>query len=66
MSGINTLSGLNNMSVDYRPTVELIKPKTNNTNQLQPGTDTAPQNVPQPQRAEAKSVVQQLITSSEI
>ena len=60
MSGINTLRGLNNMSVDFRPTVELIKPKTNNTNQLQPGTDIAPQNVPQPQRAEAKSVVQQL------
>ena len=60
MSGINSLSGLNNISVDYRPTVELIKPKTNNSNQLLPGGDVAPRNVPQPQKAEAKSVVQQL------
>lgn len=31
MGGINTLSGLNKVSVDYRPTVELIKPKTNDS-----------------------------------
>ena len=32
------MSGLNNISVDYRPAVELIKPKTNNSNQLLPGS----------------------------
>ena len=36
MGGINYLSGLNNINVDYRPTVELIKSKTNNSNQLLP------------------------------
>ena len=60
MGGINSLSGLNTVNVDFRPTVELIKPKTNNSNQLLPGGDVVPQNVPQPPKAEAKSVVQQL------
>ena len=36
MGGINSLSGLSNINVDYRPTVELIKSKTNNSNQLLP------------------------------
>jgi len=39
MGGINSLSGLNNMSVDYRPTVELIKTKPDNSNQLTGYTD---------------------------
>ena len=60
MGGINTLGGLNKVSVDYRPTVELIKPKTNDSNRLLPEGGAAPQNVPQPQGAEAKRVVQQL------
>ena len=60
MGGINTLRGLNSVSVDFRPTVELIQPKTDNTNRLLPEDDVAPQNAPQPQKAEARSVVQQL------
>ena len=60
MGGINSLSGLNNMSVDYRPTVELIMTKKDKSNGLLPEGAVAPQNVPQPPRAEAKSVVQQL------
>ena len=60
MGGINSLSGLNNINVDYRPTVELIETKPDKSNGLLPGGDVAPQNVQQPQKAEAKSVVQQL------
>ena len=60
MGGINSLSGLNNVNVDFRPTVELIKPKTGDANQPLPGADAAPENAPQPPKAEAKSVVQQL------
>jgi len=60
MGGINSLSGLNNINVDYRPTVELIETKPDKSNQPLPGADVAPQNVPQPPKAEAKSVVQQL------
>ena len=60
MGGINSLSGLNNVNVDFRPMVELIKPKTGDANQPLPGADAAPQNAPQPERAEAKSVVRQL------
>ena len=54
------MSGLNNISVDYRPTVELIMTKKDESNGLLPEGDVAPQNVPQPPKAEAKSVVQQL------
>lgn len=48
------------MSVDYRPTVELIKTKPDKSNGLRPEGDIAPQNAQQPPKAEAKSVVQQL------
>ena len=60
MGGLNSLGGLNNVNVDFRPMVELIKPKTGDANQPLPGADAAPQNAPQPERAEAKSVVRQL------
>ena len=60
MGGLNSLSGLNNVNVDFRPTVELIETKPDKSNGLRPEGGAAPQNVPQPPRAEAKSVVQQL------
>ena len=50
MSGLNSLSGLNNVNVDFRPTVELIKPKTGDANQPQPGADAVPVAAPQPER----------------
>jgi len=60
MSGLNSLSGLNNVNVDFRPTVELTPPKKDSTAQQQPVTNVVPQNAPQPGRPEAKSVVRQL------
>ena len=36
MSGINSLSGLNKVNVDFRPTIEPDVPKTANANQPQP------------------------------
>ena len=60
MGGLNSLSGLNNVNVDFRPTVELIKSKPDKSNQPLPGANVVPENAPQPERAEAKSVVRQL------
>ena len=39
MSGINSLSGLNNVNVDFRPTIEPDVPKTANANQPQQAID---------------------------
>ncbi len=59
MSGINTLSGLNNMSVDFRPTITTIEQNKGNDNRLLPEADAVPVDA-QPERANAKSVVQEL------
>ncbi len=60
MGGINTLSGLNNVNVDFRPTITVNVQNTGNANQPQPGADAVPEAAPQPERAEAKSVVREL------
>ena len=61
MGGINTLGGLNNVSVDYRPVLEPTVQNTGNANQPQqaPGAEAAIENPPV-ERAEAKSVVREL------
>ena len=58
MGGINSLSGLSNVSVDFRPTIETNVQNTGNANQPQPGADAVPEGAPQ--LGNAKSVVQQL------
>ena len=60
MSGLNSLSGLNNVNVDFRPTIELNAPRTGDANQPQQGADAVPVAAPQPEKTEAKSVVRQL------
>ena len=68
MSGINTLSGLNNVNVDFRPTVDLTAPKINEVGQPPQDVqnDVNANNVvnedkaPHIEKAEAKSVVRQL------
>ena len=57
MSGLNSLGGLNNVNVDFRPTVELNATKKDGTAPQQPVVPVAPENAPQPPKAEAKSVV---------
>jgi len=59
MSGINTLSGLNKVNVDFRPTVNLEEQNKVNANEPQQVQGAAPENA-QPVKAEAKSVVRQL------
>ena len=61
MGGINSLSGLNKINVDFRPTVEPNVPKTTNANQPQPAPiiDLDEEQQP-PARNEATSVVRQL------
>ena len=44
MSEINSLGGLNNENVDFRPTVELTAPKNDGTAPLQPESDVALKN----------------------
>lgn len=60
MGGINTLSGLNNVRVDFRPTIPVNAPKTGNANQPLPGADAVPEAAPQPEKAKARSVVKEL------
>lgn len=56
MSGLNSLSGLSNVSVDFRPTITTNAPNTGNVTQpLLPEAEIAPENAPQPEMAEAKS-----------
>ncbi len=59
MGGINSLSGLNNVSVDFRPVIEPKEKKTGDAKQLQPEADAVPGDA-QPEKANAKSVVQKL------
>ena len=58
MGGINSLSGLNKVSVDFQPTITTNVQNTGNANQPQPGADAVPEEAPQ--LGNAKSVVQQL------
>ena len=58
MSGINSLSGLSKVSVDFQPTITTNVQNTGNANQPQPGADAVPEEAPQ--LGKAKSVVQQL------
>ncbi len=60
MGGINTLSGLNKVRVDYRPTITTNVQKPENTNQLLPDAEAVQGEAQQPQKAEAKSVVREL------
>ena len=57
MSGINSLSGLNNVNVDFRPTVSFAEQKKADANQPQQAQDVALGNA---QPAKATSVVRQL------
>ncbi|MBR3221761.1 MAG: hypothetical protein IKF72_05950 [Kiritimatiellae bacterium] len=59
MSGLNSLSGLNNVSVDFRPVIGPDVKNTGNTNQPPLEVDAVPENAP-PEKAEAKSVVREL------
>ena len=42
MGGINSLSGLNNVSVDFRPTIQVNEQKPSDANRLLPEADVAP------------------------
>ena len=59
MGGINSLSGLNKVSVDFQPTITTNVQNTGNANHPQPGADAVLGEV-QPEKTEAKSVVRQL------
>ena len=43
MSGLNSLGGLNNVNVDFRPTVELNAPKKDGKAPQQPVANVAPE-----------------------
>ena len=58
MGGINSLNGLNKVSVDFQPTITTNVQNTGNAKQPQPGADAVPEEAPQ--LGNAKSVVQQL------
>ena len=58
MGGINSLNGLNKVSVDFQPTITTNVQNTGNANQPQPGADAVPEEAPQ--LGNAKSVVQHL------
>ena len=60
MGGINSLSGLNTVNVDFRPTIQVNEQKPKDANRLLPEVDAAPGDAQPPQKAEAKSVVRQL------
>ena len=59
MSGINSLSGLNKVNVDFRPTVNLEEQNKVNANEPQQVQGAAPENAQSVKEA-AKSVVRQL------
>ena len=46
MGGLNSLGGLNNMNVDFRPAVELTAPEKEVTAPQQPVSNAAPENAP--------------------
>jgi hypothetical protein len=60
MGGINTLSGLNNVGVDFRPAVEPPVQNTGNGPQPLPEANAVPEGAPQAPKADAKSLVRQL------
>jgi hypothetical protein len=60
MGGINSLSGLYNVNVDFRPTIDTNVQNTGNDNRILPEGNAVPEAAPQPQQATAKSVVRQL------
>jgi hypothetical protein len=61
MGGLNSLSGLGSVNVDFRPTIELNAQNTGNTTQaLMPEAEANAAVAPQPEQAEAKSVVREL------
>ena len=59
MGGINSLSGLNNVNVDFRPAITTNVQKSGNANQLLPEANVAPEEAPQ-EMGKAKSVVREL------
>ena len=59
MGGINSLSGLNNVNVDFRPTITTITQNRGNANQPLPEANVAPEEAPQ-EMGKAKSVVREL------
>ncbi len=59
MTEINSLRGLNNVSVDFRPTITTNEQKTGNTNALLPEAQVAPEDAPL-EKGNAKSVVREL------
>ena len=59
MGGINSLGGLNNVNVDFRPTIQTNVQKPQKTDQLLPGADAVPEDAPL-ERANAKSIVREL------
>ena len=60
MSGINSLSGLNKVNVDFRPAIQEDAQKPENTNPLLPDAEAVPEEAQPPKMAEAKSVVREL------
>ena len=60
MGGINSLSGLNKVNVDFRPAIEPNAPKTTGANRPQPEPAVLPDDAQPPAEAGARSVVRQL------
>ena len=62
MGGINSLSGLSNVSVDFRPTIVMDVQKNGDAKAPQqvPEAEVAPENAPQPEKAPARSVIREL------
>ncbi len=62
MGGINSLSGLNKLNVDFQPVLDTDAQKTGAADQdiVRPGPDAAPGEAPKAERAEAKSLVRQI------
>lgn len=58
MGGINSLSGLNKVNVDYRPSIEEPNvPKSTDANRPQPEPAVLPDEAQPPAEAGARSVV---------
>ena len=60
MGGINSLSGLNKVNVDFRPAIEPNVPKSTGANRPQPEPAVLPDDAQPPAEAGARSVVRQL------
>jgi hypothetical protein len=59
MSGINSLSGLNTVSVDFRPAITTVGRNKGNAQPVQPEINVAPEEAP-PEMGQARSVVREL------